>query len=192
MTLNGGKIYGPKGSGMLYAKDAITLTPHIVGGTQEYGRRAGTENIPNCVGFAHALFRAVTDTPTTCAQLTYLRNILRTEIEERIPDAHINGHPTYRLPNNVHFSFPALEGESLVLLLDTYGICASTGSACSAHNLQPSHVLRAIKQDTTLMHGSLRLTLGTSTTEEDIHTTVEALVTCVERLRAITPSYMPQ
>jgi cysteine desulfurase len=122
-----------------------------------------------------------------CARLTTLRDTTIREIQKTIPGAILNGHLTRRLPNNIHFSFPYIEGESIVLLLDTYGICAATGSACSAQNLAPSHVLRALGQGDECIHGSLRLTLGRSTTHEDIMYTVEKLQAVVERLTSMSP-----
>lgn len=187
MTLNSSKIYGPKGVGMLYVRDALHLSPYIVGGNQEFGRRAGTENLAGIVGFTHALELATGSMPQERVRLEDLRNTFIAIVMKALPSAILNGHSTERLPNNVHFSFPYIEGESLVLLLDTYGICASTGSACSAHDLLPSHVLRAIGQSGELIHGSIRFTLGEGTTNEALTYTAEVLKVCVERLQEISP-----
>ncbi len=187
MTLNSGKIYGPKGTGMLYVADSVSLTPHVLGGEQESGRRAGTEHVAGIVGFARALELAVTEQAETQRTLTGLRKHYIRKLYERIPGVRLNGHADERLPNNIHISLPYIEGESLVLMLDEYGICASTGSACTAHNLLPSHVLRAIGQSPDVIHGSLRLTLGRDTTAADLDTTVEALVACTRRLQTLSP-----
>lgn len=187
MTLNSSKIYGPKGVGLLYVQEGITIASHIVGGQHEFGKRAGTENIAGIVGFTHALEKAIQNTEETAKKLTTLRDDFISALRTALPSMILNGHPTKRLPNNIHISFPFIEGESLVLLLDTYGICASTGSACSAHDLIPSHVLRALNHDPNLLHGSLRLTLGNETTVADLNTTVIALKASVERLCALSP-----
>ncbi|QQR64486.1 cysteine desulfurase [Candidatus Kaiserbacteria bacterium] len=188
MTLNGSKMYGPKGVGMLYVREGVRFTPTARGGHQEHGMRAGTENLAGIVGFARALTLAEEDQTHECARLINLRDTLITRIQKSFPDATLHGHPTLRLPGNVHFSFPHIEGESLVLLLDTFGICASTGSACNAEDLVPSHVLRAIGISVERIHGTLRFTLGRTTTEADIDTTVDALTHAVTRLTRISPS----
>jgi len=187
MTLNSSKIYGPKGVGMLYVRHGVSLTPLIVGGDQEFGKRSGTENVAGIVGFAHALALSAREQKQSAEKLTNLRDTFITSLREAIPEVMINGHLTERLPNNIHLSFPYIEGESLVLMLDTYGICASTGSACSASDLVPSHVLRAIGQDDDLMHGSLRLTLGRDTTEADLSYTRDVLTKSAATLRALSP-----
>ncbi len=187
MTINSSKIYGPKGVGLLYVRDTVQLTPCIVGGNQESGKRAGTENVAGIVGLSYALERAVSRVQQESARLQNLRETFVEMVLNILPTAILNGHPTERLPNNVHFSFPYIEGESLILMLDTYGICASTGSACSAHDLTPSHVLRAIGQSSECIHGSIRFTLGEDTTEPDLMTTTHALKQCVDQLCAISP-----
>lgn len=187
MTINSGKIYGPKGVGMLYVREGVQLIPQITGGEQEHHLRAGTENVAGIVGFAKALTYAVLEMETTSKRLTVLRDTFITSIKNTIPEVVLNGHPTRRLPNNIHFSFPYIEGESLVLLLDMHGICASTGSACNAHNLLPSHVLRAIQQPDDLMHGSIRFSFGRHTTEEELVHVVSTLTTSASRLRALSP-----
>ena len=188
MTLNGSKMYGPKGVGMLYVREGVRLAPTARGGHQEHRLRAGTENLAGIVGFARALTLAQEDRTHECARLTSLRDTLITRIQKSFPEATLHGHPTLRLPGNVHFSFPHIEGESLVLLLDTFGVCASTGSACNAEDLVPSHVLRAIGVSVERIHGTLRLTLGRTTTEADVDTTVDALTHAVTRLTRISPS----
>lgn len=187
MTLNSAKIYGPKGVGMLYLREDILIQPLIIGGNQESGKRAGTENVPGIIGFAHALQLSQEEQTAHSAHLTALRTHFIKDLKKKIPQLTLNGHPTLRLPNNIHLSIPYIEGESLVLMLDTYGICASTGSACSSHNLLPSHVLRAIGQPPDSIHGSLRFTLGHTTTKEDLTYTATSLAACVARLQALSP-----
>ncbi len=187
MTLNGSKMYGPKGTGLLYVRSGVTLLPHILGGEQENGTRGGTENVAGIVGLAKALTLAVAEREDTTKKLTILREKLIAGVMRAIPNAVLNGHRAERLANNVHLSFPHIEGESLVLLLDAMGICAGTGSACSAHDLTPSHVLRAIGQNHELIHGSIRLSLGRETTEADVTKTITALEACVARLTALSP-----
>lgn len=187
MTLNGGKVYGPKGAGLLYIRDGVSLTPLMHGGEQERSLRAGTENVAGIVGLSRALTLAMQEEKESAQRLTTLRDSFISSVMQLLPDTTLNGHPTQRLANNIHFSFPSIEGESLVLLLDTFGICSSTGSACNAHDLLPSHVLRAIQQKQELLHGSLRITLGRHTSEEDLAFTAVTLKECVARLRALSP-----
>jgi len=188
MTLNSSKIYGPKGVGMLYTREGTSLSPLLVGGGQEFGMRAGTENVPSIIGFVHALTLALAEEHECANTLTTLRDAFIKSLGEKIPECTLNGHPTLRLPNNIHISVPHVEGESIILMLDTYGICASTGSACNADNLLPSHVLRAIGQDEKIIHGSVRFSLGKQTTHDDSMYTVTSLSECVEKLRALSPS----
>jgi cysteine desulfurase len=186
MTLNGSKMYGPRGVGMLYIRDGVAITPHTHGGHQENGRRAGTENIPAIVGFGEALTHAVREQQYEAMRLTLLRDQFRELLKKSTPSAHLNGHPSLCLPNNIHLTIPYIEGESLVLMLDRYDICAATGSACTAHDLTPSHVLRAIGIDPRNIHGSVRFTLGRTTTEDDIRTVATLLPLCVNRLLSIS------
>ena len=186
MTINSSKIYGPKGIGLLYVKSGVYLEPLIVGGDQESGKRAGTENVALAHGFALALKNAVATQNQTSKDITALRNYFIEKLFTICPDIILNGHRQNRLPNNVHVSIPYIEGESLVLMLDKYGVCCSTGSACSAIDLSPSHVLRAIGITDELIHGSLRFSLGTSTTTEKIDLAVDSLEKCIVTLRGIT------
>jgi len=188
MTINSAKIYGPKGIGLLYLKAGTALNPQIVGGDQENQRRAGTENVALIVGFAVALERAVANTEATFVQLTEQREFFISELKTNLPTLFLNGHPTERLPNNVHICLPHIEGESILLMLDTYGICASTGSACSAADLEPSHVLSAIGLRADVIHGSVRFTLGTQTTREELQYTVTALTKIHATLLAMSAS----
>ncbi len=189
LTINSSKIYGPKGIGLLYVKNGVQLAPLIVGGDQESGKRAGTENVALACGFARALQKACTMHAENCRRLMHLRDYCIATLKRHCPDVILNGHPSKRLANNIHITIPHIEGESLVLLLDTYGICCATGSACSALDLTPSHVLRAIGVSDEYIHGSIRLSLGLHTTQEDIDYTVGALAECIKKLRDI--SIMP-
>jgi len=186
MTINSSKIYGPKGIGLLYLKSGVYLEPLIVGGDQESGRRAGTENVALTHGFALALQNAVANQKENQLKLITLRDYFIKGLISVCPDIIINGHRKQRLPNNIHISVPYIEGESLVLMLDKFGVCCSTGSACSAIDLTPSHVLRAIGIKDELIHGSLRFSLGNSNTKEEIDYTVASIKKCIATLRSIT------
>jgi cysteine desulfurase len=187
LTLNGSKIYGPKGVGMLYKSSKVVIKPIIFGGGQEYGLRSGTESLPLIVGFKEALLRVEKRRTTESLRVTVLRDECIKTLQDRIPSLVLNGHPDERLPNNIHISIPDVEGESMVLMLDELGIQVSTGSACQSQDLQVSHVLRAINQDPTLMHGSLRISLGERTTQEECDHFIEALLFVVGKLREMSP-----
>jgi cysteine desulfurase len=187
MTLNGSKIYGPKGIGILYARKGIILKPLIYGGGQERGVRSGTENVPAIVGFAKALEIAQQEKEKESARVSRLRDKLTEGIKKKINHIHINGDLKQRLPNNVNISFLGVEGESMILHLDSKGICASTGSACSSHSLEPSHVIKALGLSDEASHGSLRFTLGRHTTEDDIEKVLKELPEIVKSLRKISP-----
>ena len=182
MTLNGSKLYGPKGIGMLYRRRGVELNPVIVGGEQEGGLRSGTESVPLIVGFSEALGRADSMRESEAVRLSALRDYFIARILREVPGALLNGHRQRRLPNNVHISIPDVEGESLLLMLDDQGIAASTGSACSARDLKPSHVLAAIGQSEDLMHGSVRFSLGRSTDRQAIDRVMEVFPDIVARL----------
>lgn len=186
MTLNSGKIYGPKGVGVLYKKENINIEPIIFGGGQENGIRSGTESVPLIVGIYEALTLAEKNRETESVRLTSLRDYFIQRLQETINDIVVNGHPTNRLPNNVHVSIPNIEGESIILMLDEEGIQASTGSACSSQDLEVSHVLKAIKQDEKLMHGSIRFSLGKETTKEDIDYLIRVFEGIVKRLKSMS------
>ena len=180
------KIYGPKGVGLLYAREGVKLEPIMHGGGHEMGMRSGTENVSGIVGFAKACELARKDMDDDMRKQQRLRDMLIKEVTS-LPDSWLNGHPEKRLPNNAHFSFRYIEGESLILYLDMKGIAASTGSACSSKSLKPSHVLTAIGLKPEEAHGSLRTTLGRSTTEDDIRYTAAAIRETVETLRKMSP-----
>lgn len=186
LSLSAHKFHGPRGAGVLYARTGVRLTPLIEGGAQERGRRAGTENLPAIVGMAAALEEACRDGDARRVRVAALRDRLIRGLA-RIPHAVLNGDPVQRLPGNVNFCFEGIEGESLLLLLDDEGICASSGSACTSGSLDPSHVLLAIGRPHEIAHGSLRLTLSEQTTEKEIDYTIDAVTRAVARLRSMSP-----
>ncbi len=186
LSLSAHKFHGPKGIGVLYARKGILLTPLIEGGAQERGKRAGTENAPAIVGMAAALEEACGNMEANAAKITALRNQLIRGLSQ-IPHSILNGDGERRLPGNVNFCFEGIEGESLLLLLDDKGICASSGSACTSGSLDPSHVLLAIGRPKEIAHGSLRLTLSEETTEEEINDTIDAVSEVVSYLRSMSP-----
>ncbi len=187
MTLNGSKIYGPKGVGVLYIRKGTEIEPIIHGGGQEFGLRSGTENIPGIIGFAKALEIAQENRDKESKRLIILRDKLIKGLLDTIPKTFLNGHPINRLPNNANVSILDIEGEAMLLYLNEHGVYASTGSACSSTSLEPSHVILAIGLPYEAAHGSLRFTLGRATTEEDIKYVLEKLPKDVEDLRQITP-----
>lgn len=189
LSLSAHKFHGPKGVGALYCRKGIRLPSYIMGGAQERGRRAGTENVAGIVGLGAAIQLATERLEENRAKMTALRDRLMTGIQARISEVKLNGHPTNRLPNNVNFSFKYIEGESILLMLDMNGIAASSGSACTSGSLDPSHVLLALGLPHEIAHGSVRLTLGDETTEEDIDYTIDVLEKTVARLRAMSPLY---
>ena len=188
LSLSAHKFHGPKGIGVLYAKGGIPLTNIIEGGAQERGKRAGTENIPAIVGMATALRAAVDHLPENAEKMTALRDKLIDGLS-KIPHSALNGDPKNRLPGNVNFCFEGIEGESLLLLLDAKGICASSGSACTSGSLDPSHVLLAIGRPHEVAHGSLRLSLCEENTEEEIDQILAAVPEIVEYLRGMSPMW---
>jgi cysteine desulfurase len=183
MSLSAHKFYGPKGVGMLYARQGVRLLPQLQGGSQERGKRAGTENVAGIVGAATALRLAYEDLPTAQPRTQALRDRLIAGVLE-IPGSELTGHPSERLPNNASFVFEGIEGESILLNLDLLGIAASTGSACTSGSVDPSHVLLAMGFSAEKARGSLRLTLGKENTAEDIETFLAALPGILEKLRA--------
>lgn len=186
LSLSAHKFHGPKGIGILYARKGIRLTNLIEGGAQERGKRAGTENLPAIMGMAAALEESCSRTDENAKKLTALRDKLIAGLSE-IPHSILNGDAKKRLPGNVNFCFEGIEGESLLLLLDDKGICASSGSACTSGSLDPSHVLLAIGRVHDIAHGSLRLSLSAENTEEEIEYTISAVKEVVEYLRSISP-----
>lgn len=189
LSASGHKLNGPKGVGILYCRENVRLRPLIHGGAQERGRRAGTLNVPGIVGFGKAAALAGETMQERCAKETALRDYLIDRVLAEIPYTRLNGSRQDRLSNNAHFCFRFIEGESLLILLDQRGICGSSGSACTSGALDPSHVLLAIGLPHEIAHGSLRLTLSTETTKEEIDAAVEALKEIVGRLRDMSPLY---
>lgn len=187
LTASSHKMYGPKGAAFLYIKKGTKIEPWIHGGGQENGMRSSTVNLPAIVGFAKAIEIAKKEMKTESSILTKLRNKLIKEILLKIPTAKLNGHPEKRLPNNVSFRFAYIEGESMVYWLNEYGIMASTGSACSSPKLTPSHVLMACGLKKEEIHGSVRLSLGKETTENDIRYIIEKLKITVDKLNKLSP-----
>ncbi len=186
LSLSAHKFHGPKGIGVLYAKRGIILSSLIEGGAQERNKRAGTENIPAIMGMAAAMEEAVRSLPETMPRVTALRDRLIAGLNE-IPHGALNGDAKNRLPGNVNFCFEGIEGESLLLLLDDRGVCASSGSACTSGSLDPSHVLLAIGRPHEVAHGSLRLTLDASATEAEVDAIIAAVQEVVEYLRNMSP-----
>ena len=189
MSMSSHKIYGPKGIGALYIKTGTKLHSFVHGGSQERRRRAGTENLPAIIGYGKAAQLAKDGMEERINKLTSLRKKLIDGILERIPYTRVNGSLTDRLPGNVNFSFEFIEGEGILLMLDMLGIAASSGSACTSGSLDPSHVLMAIGLPHEIAHGSLRLSIGDFTTEEDIDYIIEKLPPVIERLRSMSPLY---
>lgn len=186
LSLSAHKFHGPKGVGLLYARRGIRLTNIIEGGAQERGKRAGTENIPGIVGMVAALKEANANIDANAAKVSALRDRLIAGLE-KIPHSALNGDRTRRLPGNVSLCFEGIEGESLLLLLDAKGICASSGSACTSGSLDPSHVLLAIGRPHEVAHGSLRLTLSEENTQEEVDYIIEETTKVVKYLRELSP-----
>ena len=186
LSLSAHKFHGPKGIGVLYARQGVILTPLIEGGAQERGKRAGTENIPAIMGMAAALEEACAHIDENAQKVSALRDKLIAGLS-KIPHSALNGDPVNRLPGNVSFCFEGIEGESLLLLLDAKGICASSGSACTSGSLDPSHVLLAIGRPHEVAHGSLRLSLCEWNTEEEVDYMLRAIPEVVTYLRNMSP-----
>lgn len=189
LSASGHKIHGPKGIGFLYIRKGIKIGSFVHGGAQERKRRAGTHNVPGIVGFGKAAEVAIENLNETMAYESNLRDHFIERVEKEIPFAKLNGHRTNRLPNNVNFCFRFIEGESMLILLDQKGVCASSGSACTSGSLDPSHVLLAIGLPHEIAHGSLRATLSKETTLEQIDFVVDELKGIIERLRSMSPLY---
>lgn len=189
LSASGHKIHGPKGIGIMYIRKGVKIRSFIHGGAQERSRRAGTHNVPGIVGMAEAARLASASLEESAQYQSRLRDHLIERVLSEIPYSRLNGHRTNRLPNNANFCFRFIEGESMLILLDQNGICASSGSACTSGSLDPSHVLLAIGLPHEIAHGSLRLTLSDATTMEDIDYTVDRLKEIIERLRGMSPLY---
>lgn len=189
LSASGHKLNGPKGIGFLYIRKGAKIRSFVHGGAQERSRRAGTENIPGIVGLGAAVERAMRIMDTKTRKESELRDYLIGRLENEIPHCWLNGHRTKRLPNNINFSFLFIEGESMLIMLDMKGICASSGSACTSGSLDPSHVLLAIGLKHEEAHGSLRLTLSEESTKEEMDIVAEEVKKIVQRLRDMSPLY---
>ena len=189
LSASGHKLNGPKGIGFLYIRKGVKIRSFVHGGAQERSRRAGTENIPGIVGLGAAVERAIRIMDSKTRKEIELRDYLIGRLENEIPHCWLNGHRTKRLPNNINFSFLFIEGESMLIMLDMKGICASSGSACTSGSLDPSHVLLAIGLKHEEAHGSLRLTLSEDSTKEEMDIVAEEVKKIVQRLRDMSPLY---
>ncbi|HIW24859.1 MAG TPA: cysteine desulfurase NifS [Firmicutes bacterium] len=189
LSLSGHKIGAPKGIGALYIKKGVKIKNLIHGGQQEKGKRAGTENVIGIAALGKAIELAVSEMEDTTERLKYLRDKIINGVLKNIEYSRLNGHPEERLPGNVNISFEFIEGESMLLMLDAKGICASSGSACTSGSLDPSHVLLAIGLPHEKAHGSLRISLGYQNTEEEVDKLLEVLPPIVQRLREMSPLY---
>jgi len=187
LSLSGHKIHAPKGIGVLYVRKGTKFSPFLIGGHQEQGRRGGTENTASIIGLGKACELADHHMEEEHRKVKKLRDKLEKEITERVPNSRINGVLTGRLPNTTNISFEFVEGESILLLMDEYGICASSGSACTSGSLQPSHVLRAMGVPFTMSHGSIRFSLSIYNTEEEIDFVIEKVPSIIEKLRSFSP-----
>jgi len=187
LSLSGHKLHGPKGVGVLYVRKGTRLSPFMLGGHQEAGRRAGTENVPGIVGLGKACELAAKNIKEENSKVKYLRDKLEDAILKSCPDSRVNGDRKNRLPNTTNISFEFIEGEAILLMLDKFGICASSGSACTSGSLEPSHVLRAMGVPFTAAHGSIRFSLSRYNTEDEVDYTIEIMPGIVNRLRELSP-----
>jgi cysteine desulfurase len=187
LTASSHKIYGPKGAAILYVRGGVIIEPIIHGGGHERGLRSSTSNVPAIVGMGKAVEILSKEGKKENAKLEKLRNLLTKGILENIKGTHPNGHPTKRLSNNANISFPSIEGESLLMELDFEGVEVSTGSACSSRNLMPSHVLMALGAKPQTAHGSIRMSVGRFTTEEEINKAIKIFIKVVNKLRQYSP-----
>jgi len=187
LSLSGHKLHAPKGVGILYVRKGTRLAPFMLGGHQEGGKRAGTENVPGIVGLGKACELAAKNIEEENEKVRYLRDKLENTILKNCPDAILNGDKKNRLPNTSNISFEFIEGEAILLMLDKYGICASSGSACTSGSLEPSHVLRAMGVPFTAAHGSIRFSLSRYNTEKEVDYTIQIMPKIVNRLRELSP-----
>jgi cysteine desulfurase len=192
LSFSGHKLHAPKGVGVLYVRKGTRFSSFMIGGHQEKGRRGGTENVPGIVGLGKACELAGLRIGEENTRVKQLRDRLENEIVSRVPNIRVNGGKANRLPNTTNISFEFIEGESILLLMDEYGICASSGSACTSGSLQPSHVLRAMGIPFTMAHGSVRFSLSTYSTEQDIDLVLEKLPPIIKRLREMSPYWQGQ
>jgi cysteine desulfurase len=187
LSISGHKLHAPKGIGILYVRRGTKFSPFLIGGHQEKERRGGTENTPSIIGLGKACELAGLNMEAENTRVKQLRDKLEEKLLELIPNSRVNGSRSYRLPNTSNMSFEFVEGEGILLLMNEYGICASSGSACTSGSLQPSHVLRAMGVPFTMAHGSIRFSLSIYTTEEEINFVIEKMPSIIERLRSMSP-----
>ncbi len=187
LSLSGHKLHAPKGIGALYVRKGTKYAPFLLGGHQEHGRRGGTENVAAIVGLGKAAELAASQLDEENTRVKALRDRLESELIRRIPNAIVNGDPAHRLPNTSSIAFEFVEGESILLMLDEFNICASSGSACTSGSLEPSHVLRAMDVPFTAAHGSIRFSLSVYNTAEEIDLVIEKLPPIIDRLRKMSP-----
>jgi cysteine desulfurase len=187
LSISGHKLHAPKGVGILYVRKGTRLAPFMLGGHQEGGRRAGTENVPGIIGLGEACELAMQNFSEENKRVKYLRDKLEKAILKQCPDCMVNGDTENRLPNTSNISFEFIEGEAILLMLDKFGICASSGSACTSGSLEPSHVLRAMGVPFTAAHGSIRFSLSRYNTEGEVDYTIEKMPGIVNRLRQLSP-----
>jgi len=187
LSLSGHKLHAPKGIGVLYVRKGTKFSPFLIGGHQERGRRGGTENTPSIVGLGKACELAARNMEQENTMVKRLRDKIETELLLRIPNSRVNGDRANRLPNTTNISFEFVEGEAILLLLDEFGICASSGSACTSGSLQPSHVLRAMGVPFTMAHGSIRFSLSIYNTDQEIAFVIDKLPAIIETLRSLSP-----
>jgi cysteine desulfurase len=187
LSISAHKLHGPKGTGVLYVRKGTRLSPFMLGGHQESGKRAGTENVPGIVGLGKACELARKYIKEENKKVKYLRDKLENAILKTCPDSRLNGDKDSRLPNTTNISFEFVEGEAILLMLDRYGICASSGSACTSGSLEPSHVMRAMGVPFTAAHGSIRFSLSRYNTEQEVDFTLEQLPPIIENLRKLSP-----
>jgi len=187
LSLSGHKLHAPKGVGALYVRKGTRFSPFLIGGHQEKGRRGGTENVPSIIALGLACDLAAQKMTTENTVVKELRDKLENALLTRVPRCRVNGDRTNRLPNTSNISFEFVEGEAILLRLDEYGICASSGSACTSGSLQPSHVLRAMGVPFTMAHGSIRFSLSIYNTEKEIAAVIDTMPAIIENLRALSP-----
>jgi len=192
LSISGHKLHAPKGIGVLYVRRGTKFSPFLIGGHQEKERRGGTENTPSIIGLGKACELAARNMEAENTRVKQLRDKLEGKLLELIPNSRVNGSRSYRLPNTTNMSFEFVEGEGILLLMNEYGICASSGSACTSGSLQPSHVLRAMGVPFTMAHGSIRFSLSIYTTEEEINFVIDKIPAIIERLRSMSPYWISE
>jgi cysteine desulfurase len=192
LSISGHKLHAPKGVGVLYVRKGTRYTPFLIGGHQERGRRGGTENVASIIGLGRACELAGTHMKDENTRVKALRDKLEQEILARVPNCRVNGGGSERLPNTSNISFESVEGEAILLLMDEFGICASSGSACTSGSLQPSHVLRAMGVPFTMAHGSIRFSLSIYNTEKEVDFVIEKVPPIIQRLRDLSPFWKPE